>query len=130
MVDDILKTAMYLNFYIKCFKFFLIPWLYDIIWFSYHQSSCIQKQTGNISVLRLAGFFTHRIYFCNWALLKGVFAKNDLEYWLPAKNNRVWSLLILLLSVVSIRRKLLKTAYTEDRSFHINWESCNIQLVW
>ena len=39
-----------------------------------------------------------------------------------------WSLLILLLSVASIRRKLLKTTNTEERSVHTNSERCNIQL--
>ena len=41
--------------------------------------------------------------------LKGVLAKNEKGYRLTAKNNRAWSLLILLLSVASIMRKLLKT---------------------
>ena len=36
--------------------------------------------------------------------------------------------LILLLSVASIRRKLLKTTHTEEHSVHTNSESCNIQL--
>ena len=40
-----------------------------------------------------------------------------------AKNKRFWSLLILLLSVASIRRKLLK-----NDTIHTNSESCNIQL--
>ena len=31
-------------------------------------------------------------------------------------------------SVAPVRRKLLKTAHTEERSFHTNSESCNIQL--
>jgi len=38
--------------------------------------------------------------------LKGVFAKNERGYRLTAINKRFWSLLILLLSVASIRRKL------------------------
>ena len=37
-------------------------------------------------------------------------------------------LLILLLSVVSIRRKLLKTTNTEERCVHTNSKSCNIRL--
>ena len=49
-------------------------------------------------------------------------------YRLTAKNKRFWSLLILLLSVVSIRRKLLKTTHTEESNVHSNSESCNIQL--
>ena len=59
----------------------------------------------------------------------GVFAKNERGYRLTAKNNRFWSLLILLLSVASIRRKLLKSTYTEEHSVHTNSESCNIWLV-
>ena len=49
------------------------------------------------------------------ANLKGVFAKNERGYRRNAKNKRFRSLLILLLSVASIRRKLLKTTYTEER---------------
>ena len=44
--------------------------------------------------------------------LKGVFTKNERGYRFTAKNKRFWSLLILLLSVASIRRKLLKTTHT------------------
>ena len=60
--------------------------------------------------------------------LKGVFAKNERGYRRNAKNKRFRSLLILLLSVAFIRRKLLKTIYTEERSAHTSSESCNIQL--
>ena len=60
--------------------------------------------------------------------LKGVFAKNKRVYRLSVKNKLFRSLLILLLSVVSIRRKLLKTTYTEERSVHPNSENCNINL--
>ena len=49
-------------------------------------------------------------------MLKGVFAKNERGYRLNAINKRFWSLLILLLSVASIRRKLLKTTHTEEQS--------------
>ena len=45
-----------------------------------------------------------------------------------SKKRRFWSLLIFYLSVVSIRRKLLKTTHTEERSVHTNSERCNIQL--
>ena len=51
-------------------------------------------------------------------LLKGVFAKNEKGYRRNAKKKRFRSLLILLLSVASIRRKLLKTIHTEERSAH------------
>jgi len=47
---------------------------------------------------------------------------------LNAIKKRFWSLLILLLSVTSIRRKLLKTTYTEERSIYTNSERCNIRL--
>ena len=60
--------------------------------------------------------------------LKGVLAKNERGYRRNAKNKRFRSLLILLLSVASIRRKLLKKIHTEERSAHTNSESCNIQL--
>ena len=60
-------------------------------------------------------------------MLKGVFAKNERGYRLTAKNKRFWSLLILLLSVASISRKLLKTTHTEERIVFTNSESCNIQ---
>ena len=58
-------------------------------------------------------------------ILKGVFAINEIErgYRLNAIKKRFWSLLILLLSVASIlRRKLLKTTNTEERSVHTNLE--------
>ena len=45
--------------------------------------------------------------------LKGVFAKNERGYRLNAIKKRLLSLLILLLSVASIKRKLLKTSHTE-----------------
>ena len=46
-------------------------------------------------------------------ILKEVFATNERGYRLSAIKKRFWSLLILLLSVASIRRKLLKTSHTE-----------------
>ena len=46
--------------------------------------------------------------------------KNEREYRLTTKINHLLSLLILRLSVASLRRKLLKTSYTEERSVHIN----------
>ena len=45
--------------------------------------------------------------------LKGVFAKNERGYRLNAIKKRFWPLLILLLSVASIGRKLLKTSHAE-----------------
>ena len=61
----------------------------------------------------------HKILY----ILKGGFAKNERWYRLTAENKRFWSLLILLLYVASIRRKLLKTTYNEERSVHTNSES-------
>ena len=60
--------------------------------------------------------------------LKGVFAKNERGYRLNALKKRFWWLLILLLSVALIKRKLLKTTYTEELNVHTNWESCNTWL--
>ena len=60
--------------------------------------------------------------------LKGVFAKNERGYRLNAIKKRFWSLLILFLSVASIRRKLIKMSHTEERSAHTNWGSWNIRL--
>ena len=51
--------------------------------------------------------------------LKGVFAKNERGYRLTGKNDRWQSLLILLLSIPSIRRKIVKTTHTEERSVQI-----------
>ena len=62
------------------------------------------------------------------AWLKGLFAKNERGDRLSAIKKRFWSLLILLLSVASIKRKLIKTSHTEERSAHTNWENCNIRL--
>ena len=63
-----------------------------------------------------------------FSILKGVFAKNERGYRLTAINNRFWSVIILLLSVASIWRKLLKTSHTEERSVHTNWGSWNTRL--
>ena len=60
--------------------------------------------------------------------LKGVFAKNERGFSLNAIKKRFWSILILLISIASIRRKLLKTTNTEERSIHTNSERCNIRL--
>ena len=61
--------------------------------------------------------------------LKGVFAKNERGFRLNAIKKLFRSLLILLLSVASMRRKLLKTTNTEERySINTNSERCNIRL--
>ena len=104
-------------------------------------SSLVPCQSG------LEGTYYHKIYaivqtkhLCKQILifiysftdfstaLKGVFAKNERGYRLNAIKKRFWSLLILLLAVASIRRKLLKTTNTEERSVLTNSERCNIQL--
>jgi len=48
-----------------------------------------------------------------------VFAKNKRGYRLTAKSKRFWSLLILFIFAASIKRKLLKTTYTEERPYPI-----------
>ena len=53
---------------------------------------------------------------CLLFFLKGVFVINERGYRLMAKNKRVWSLLILLLSVA------------EEPSVHTNSENSNILL--
>ena len=58
-----------------------------------------------------------------------MFAKNERGYKPTAINNRFWSLLILLLSVASIWRKLLKTSHTEERIVHTNWGSWKIKQI-
>ena len=67
-------------------------------WAAWHKSSPSKKPF-------LTFLFIGHIY-CN---------KYEKGYRLTAKNERFWSLLILLLSVASIRRKLLKSTYTEER---------------
>ena len=83
----------------------------------------LQSDGINLWYLKLWVF-----YLTEFIQLKGVFAKNERGYRRNAKNKRFWSLQILLLSVASIRRKLVKTTYTEERRAHTNSESCNIRL--
>ena len=71
---------------------------------------------------------SHISHFCNYVPRKGVFAKNERAYRLNAIKKRFWSLIIWLLSVASIRRKLLKTSHTEECSARTNWGSWNIRL--
>ena len=80
--------------------------------YSYNQKELIDSNSDDFKYISLAS-------------LKGVLAKNERGYRRKAKNKRK---IILLLSVASIRRKLLKTIHTEERSAHTNSESCNIQL--
>ena len=53
-------------------------------------------------------------------ILKGVFAKNERGYRLTSNEILHRSLLILLLSVASIRRKSFKTSNTQERSVYTN----------
>ena len=57
-----------------------------------------------------------------------MFAKNERGYRLTAKNYRWWLQLILLLSVASKRRKLVKTTHTKERSVITKSEICNFRL--
>ena len=79
---------------------------------------------GSISKWKYFLLLKHSVY---WPSFKGSVREKWRWYDLTAKNKRFWSLLILLLSA-SIKRKLLKTTYTEERSVHTNSENCNIQL--
>ena len=53
-------------------------------------------------------------------IVKGVFTKNERGYRLTAKNYRWWSLLILLLSVASIRRNWKKRLFPSDAEKSLN----------
>ena len=83
---------------------------YDNIYDKYSENIIIKVQISKqggfkfLLVLKRTKLFFH---------LKGVFAKNERGYRLTAIKKRFWSLLILLLSVASIRRKFLKTSHTE-----------------
>ena len=81
--------------------------------------------------------FLREIYLKGWQILpidiqfiifKGSVREKWKGYRLNAIKKSVWSLLILLLSVASIRKKLIKTSYTEERSAHTIWGSWNIRL--
>ena len=102
-----------------------------------------KKQNGWVIFLLINDFFCRQVLaflvyildtiaLVGWLIyfiwLKGVFAKNERGYRLNAIKKRFWSLLILLLTVASMRRKLLKTTNTEERSVLTNSERCNIQL--
>ena len=84
-------------------------------------------QVGSTIFLKSLVFIFYRTN-PNFIILKGVFAKNERGNRLNAGKKRFWSVLILLLSVASIRRKLLKTTNTEELSVRTNSERCNIQL--
>ena len=68
--------------------------------------------------------------------LKVLFAKNERRYRHTAKNNCFWSLLFIFLSVAPIKRKLLKTTYTVERSVYTiqkvaiyDWDRKIINLI-
>ena len=110
-------------------EIFIVSYEREIITFKEMNPSA--KKCGYLSwsIFRSV-FFIHFIHN-NWSdnALKGVFEINERGCRLNAIKKRFWLLLILFLSVASIRRKLLKTTYTEERSVHTNSESCNIRLV-
>ena len=91
-------------------------------------NKCLTVLVIFFSLKNMSLNLTERDLLQNSQCLKGVFAKNERGYRLNAIKKRFWSLLILLLSVASIRRKLLKATNTEERSVHTNSERCNIRL--
>ena len=68
-----------------------------------NQNTVLANDDNNIANNRTLQF----LLCTDFSYLKGVFAKNKRGYRLTAKNKRFSLLLILLLSVASIRRKLL-----------------------
>ena len=98
----------------EIFKFCLV-FLYflGLSLFLTGQGICLdssQRQCAAVSINLLKKWF-----------IKGVFAKNKRGYRLTAKNKLFWSLLILLPSVASIKRKLLKTTHVKDYIVHITF---------
>ena len=69
------------------------------------------------------------LYFVDatgWEIwLKGSVREKWQGYRLTAINNRFWSLLILLLSVASVWRKLLKTSHTEVGIYDLDRKKSN-----
>ena len=70
-------------------------------------SSCFIRTIYN-------GEKTQMIHLYFVSCFKGSVREKSKGYNLTAKKKRFWSLLILLLSIASIRRKLLTTNYTEE----------------
>ena len=65
----------------------------------------------------------------NWkkSTFKGSVRKNEKgPIQVTAKNKRFWSLLILILSVASIRRKLLNTTHAEETEINISKSNSRI----
>ena len=79
----------------------LLKWLWYILLYNQWKNNILFPITDKIKVLRK------------------VFAKNERGYRHTATNNRFLSLLILLLSVASLRRKLLKKTCRELCSIRI-----------
>ena len=85
-----------------------------------HTGLLLKDETSETTVMNLSGSVS---YICNftWNYAYCSIKGSDLEKWkgvyrLTSKNIRWWSLLILIISVASIRRKLLKTNHTEERT--------------
>jgi len=112
------------NFSILPFKFsFKLVIIHIFFRMFDHQKTSYSKNFCQISLkpTLISGLIlNNNIFVCSaikfslyWEGLKGVFAKNERGYRLNAIKKRFGSLLILLLSFASIRRKLLKTSHTE-----------------
>ena len=117
------------NIYCEHFLFvFIVKQTKTKFWCQHHKNMVGSIKPFWRSLLHTNKETNRQNMFETLSLLKGVFAKNETGYRLNAIKKRFWSLLILLLAVASIRRKLLKTTNTEERSVLTNSERCNIQL--
>ena len=90
----------------------------DLFFYTFETNGVIQKipflsNNYNSRQNSKLNQFTESLLNFSFFALKGVFAKNERGYRLIVIKKRFWLLLILLLSVASIRRKLLKTSHTE-----------------
>ena len=124
-----LKCALYQGNWWIVDPYFLISSMFFsfIEWYSWKL-----EQTTNIYIFLYPTYIirnllciTNVIHCTCSTILKGSVRKKSMNK-NTMKNNHFWSLLILFLSVASMRRNLLKTTYTEERSVHS--ESCNKQL--
>ena len=92
--------------------FIAVRWSHSagIKWTASFKELSLFKWANRVQKQFLASILIPEVYIVNpYRLKKGVFAKNERGYRLTAKNKRFWLLLILLKSVASIKRKLLKT---------------------
>ena len=114
------------------FKSFPQPWIHMIdifVWVRFLAYYLRKKYKVLNAGKSLSNFkLVCAIFNEYWWDIKGSDHKNERGYRLNAIKKRFLSLLILLLSVASIRRKLLKKSHTEEGSAHTNWENFNIQL--